>query len=163
MESYAALLLVPQRIVHLLRRFYRPLLSLVCVAVLLDLLFTFSSTATPKSSIRVPVHAVSSATAERIFVASLHWNGETLIREHWAPAVLDLARHFGKDNVYFSVLEGGSGDDAKAALRELGLELEKLGVGHHIELDNTTHTDAANRMPVRGRRGGFIHLEARRS
>ena len=119
MKSYAVLLEVPRWIAHLLRRFYRQLLVL---------LFTFSSTSSPSSPIRIADHTAASQIKEHIFIASLHWNGEKLIREHWEPAILNLAWHFGKDNVYISVVDGGSGDDAKGALRELGLELEKMGV-----------------------------------
>lgn len=70
-----------------------------------------------------------------------------IIRSHWNAAVLDLVRHFGADNVYISITESGSWDDTKGALRELDLELEKLGVERSVELHESTHKDEMERIP----------------
>ena len=83
----------------------------------------------------------------RIFIASMHWNNEPVIRSHWNAAVLDLVRYFGADNVYISIVESGSWDDTKGALRELDLELGKLGVERNIELLEKTHGDEIGRIP----------------
>lgn len=99
---------------------------------------------------RVSTSSTSSehgARKERIFIGSMHWNNEKIIRSHWGAAVLDLVRYFGVENVYISIVESGSWDDTKGALRELDAELEKLGVERSIELLETTHTDQVTRIP----------------
>jgi hypothetical protein len=79
---------------------------------------------------------------ERIYIAALHWNDEALLRNHWIPSILDLVSHIPPGNVYISILESGSWDDTKGALRELGAELDKRGVENSIILENRTHEDA---------------------
>ncbi|RDL36723.1 uncharacterized protein BP5553_06075 [Venustampulla echinocandica] len=75
----------------------------------------------------------------------MHWNNERIIRDHWSAAVLDLVTHFGPENVYISIVEGGSWDDTKGALRELDLDLERMGVERGIEMFNATHKDEIER------------------
>ena len=50
-----------------------------------------------------------------IYIASLHWNDEALIRDHWRPAIVEIIGYFGADNVYISIIESGSWDDTKGA------------------------------------------------
>lgn len=83
--------------------------------------------------------------ASRVFIASIHWNNEAILRSHWNAAVLDLVRHLGPDNVYVAVLESGSWDDSKGALSELDGALEGLGAERSVELDNTTHKEEMGR------------------
>lgn len=92
-----------------------------------------------------PSDAVTSK--DRIFIASMHWNNELILRSHWSAALLDLVRHLGVDNVYISIVESGSWDNTKGALRDLDVELEKLGVERSIELLNITHKDEVERVP----------------
>ena len=68
------------------------------------------------------------------------------MRSHWGPAVLDLAKYFGAENLYVSVIESGSWDDTKGALRELDSALEALGVGRNIETQETTHENVTSRI-----------------
>jgi hypothetical protein len=56
-------------------------------------------------------------------------------------------RHFGADNIYISILESGSYDGSKVALRELDAKLEELGVDRSIELLSTTHEEEIERTP----------------
>lgn len=77
--------------------------------------------------------AIQSSHTDRVFVASMHWNNELIIRSHWSTAVLDLVKHFGPENVYIFII-GDSFDDTKGALMDLGLELKKLGIERSIEL-----------------------------
>ncbi|KAI4172466.1 MAG: hypothetical protein LQ343_003556 [Gyalolechia ehrenbergii] len=84
---------------------------------------------------------------ERIFVASIHWNNESILRSHWNDAVLRLVEHFGPENVYISIIESGSWDDSKGALRLLDGELERLGAQKTIILDQATHTDEIAQTP----------------
>ncbi|KAL8948285.1 MAG: hypothetical protein Q9222_005520, partial [Ikaeria aurantiellina] len=60
---------------------------------------------------------------------------------------LDLVSFLGPKNVYISILESGSWDDSKGALRELDAELEKLGIAKTIILDKTTHVDEISAEP----------------
>ncbi|KAL8716449.1 MAG: hypothetical protein Q9220_000356 [cf. Caloplaca sp. 1 TL-2023] len=94
----------------------------------------------------------------KVFIASIHWNNEAILRSHWNRAVLDLVSFLGTQNVYISILESGSWDDSKGALRELDAEFEKLGVGKTIILEETTHADEiaaepSNRGWIDTRRG----------
>lgn len=84
----------------------------------------------------------------RIYVASLHWNNEDILRSEWNRAVLDLVKTFGPNNVFVSVYESGSWDDTKGALRELDEELEKMGVARKIVLDQETHLDLITQPPA---------------
>ncbi|KAL2261752.1 hypothetical protein VTK26DRAFT_3459 [Humicola hyalothermophila] len=77
----------------------------------------------------------------RVYIASLHWNNEKILRSSWNQGVLDLVKTLGADNVFVSVYESGSWDKSKDALRELDHELGKMGVDKKIVLDGTTHAD----------------------
>jgi len=91
---------------------------------------------------------VGAPDGQKIFIASIHWNNEKILRSHWIPGVLGLVDHFGKDNVYVSVQESGSWDDSKGALRELDQSLEQAGVRRRIILDETTHEDEIKKSPA---------------
>lgn len=84
---------------------------------------------------------------ERIFLASIHWNNEKILRSHWNKAVLDLVKFLGTENVFVAVLESGSWDDSKGALQELDAQLAELDVHRSILLDNRTHEDDVYRTP----------------
>lgn len=84
----------------------------------------------------------------RVYIASLHWNNERILRESWNQGVLDLATAIGPKNVFVSVFESGSRDNSKAALRELDKALHVLGVGRNIMLDKTTHADEIRAPPA---------------
>jgi hypothetical protein len=83
----------------------------------------------------------------KIFVASIHWNTEAILRQSWNNAVIDLAKAVGPDNIFISIYESGSFDDSKGALRELGRALDVLGVAHNITLSETTHLDEISQKP----------------
>lgn len=91
---------------------------------------------------------VGAPDGQKIFIASIHWNNEKILRSHWVPGVLRLVDHFGKDNVYVSVQESGSWDDSKSVLRELDKSLERAGVRRRIILDETTHEDEIKKSPA---------------
>jgi hypothetical protein len=78
---------------------------------------------------------------QRIFIASIHWNNEPILRSNWNLAVLELVEYFGSNNVYVSVYESGSWDASKDALRDLDRDLESAGVLRTITLSETTHKD----------------------
>lgn len=85
---------------------------------------------------------------QRVFLASTHWNNEIILREHWTSAVLQLAQHVGVGNIFVSVVESGSYDNTKDALRELDEELGRIGVQRSIFLDETTHEDETKKEPA---------------
>lgn len=85
---------------------------------------------------------------ERIFIASIHWNNEAILRSHWNNALLNLVRTLGPQNVFVSILESGSWDGSKDALRALDHELDILGVERKVVLDKTTHIDEIERVPL---------------
>jgi len=124
------------------RGWLRPALIVLFVVLFIDFILTITFN---PPAVRVPPSLL--AQKERIFIASMHWNNELIIRSHWTPAVLDLVRHFGAENVYVSIVESGSWDDTKGALRELDRELDRLGVERSIEMLETTHEDEIERIP----------------
>lgn len=101
---------------------------------------------------------------EKVFITSIHWNNELILRSHWNDAVIELVQEIGRENVFVSVQESGSFDDSKGALRDLDARLEELGVARAILLDDTTHLDDIHKQPEET---GWIHtprgeLELRR-
>ncbi|KAE8322889.1 cryptococcal mannosyltransferase 1-domain-containing protein [Aspergillus sergii] len=87
---------------------------------------------------------------ERIFIASTHWNNEAILRSHWNNAVIQLAKTWGPENIFVSIFESGSWDDSKGALRDLDLELDRLGVRRNLTLSEITHQDEISRPPSDG-------------
>ncbi|KAK4630949.1 hypothetical protein CLAFUR4_02896 [Fulvia fulva] len=84
---------------------------------------------------------------ERIFIASIHWTNEAILRAHWNKAVVELANSIGPSNVYVSVYESGSMDDTKGALRDLDKDLGLAKIPRTIVLDATTHQHEISKTP----------------
>ncbi|KAK0771288.1 hypothetical protein LTR91_005089 [Friedmanniomyces endolithicus] len=82
---------------------------------------------------------------QKVFIASLHWTDERVLREYWVPALRQLAQDIGRESVFVSVFESGSLDDTKGALRDLDDQLTELGIDHRVVLDETTHLDEVTR------------------
>lgn len=87
--------------------------------------------------------------SERIYIASIHWNNEAVLKQYWVPALLRLVKAIGQENVFVSIQESGSWDDSKGALTYLEQELEKEGIRKKIILDPTTHLDEINKPPAK--------------
>jgi hypothetical protein len=66
---------------------------------------------------------------------------------NWSRALVTLAKDLGPENVFVSILEGGSWDGTKDRLRELDSELEGLGVRRKIIMEDETHEDLINQKP----------------
>ena len=121
-------------------RFFRAAALCLIIALLVDFLSLSAArrgTSPVSEDIRI----------ERLFIASIHWNNEAILRSHWNRAVLHLVEHFGSENVYVSILESGSWDDSKGALRLLDEELGRWKVDRTIVLDKTTHADEIGATP----------------
>ena len=86
---------------------------------------------------------------ERIYIASIHWNNEQILRNYWNDAILQLAETFGPENIYLSVFESGSWDDTKGALYELDRSLDSLGVARNITVSEITHDDEILAPPTK--------------
>lgn len=99
---------------------------------------------------------------ERIFIASMNWQNEPIIRSHWGAAMLDLVRAYGAENLYISIQASRSFDNTVEALQDLDAELELLGVERSIVLDETTHEMEANRTPAINEEGWIWTSEQRR-
>ncbi|KAF1988232.1 glycosyltransferase family 69 protein [Aulographum hederae CBS 113979] len=138
-----------------MRSLRRSICRLVLAGLRLLLLVDFYHIAYSYSpSKRVPpILSPRLSLVPRIFIASIHWNNEAILRSHWNKAVLDLVRYFGAENIYVCKLESGGLDNSKAALRELETKLERLGVQKFIELDPTTHQDEIEHVPSPGEPG----------
>ncbi|KAF2758913.1 putative polysaccharide export protein [Pseudovirgaria hyperparasitica] len=83
----------------------------------------------------------------KVFLTSIHWNNEKVLREYWNNAVVNLTEAIGVDNVYISIYESGSWDDSKGALRDLETRLDDLGARHTIVMNATTHKDENRQKP----------------
>jgi hypothetical protein len=82
---------------------------------------------------------IQTRRSENIYIASLHWNNEAILRSHWNDAVISLAKELGRDNVFVTVYESGSWDDTKEALNELDQALGGLGIRRNITMSRVTH------------------------
>ncbi|KAJ4271964.1 hypothetical protein NW762_000673 [Fusarium torreyae] len=118
-------------------RFPRILLILFTIVNILDVLRVHSNIIdadhTPAPKLSQP--------PERIYIASMHFNNEYIIREHWGPAVVAIAKLLGRENIFVSVYESGSWDNTKYELSKLDQELERLGVPHRVEMSDVMHKD----------------------
>jgi hypothetical protein len=85
---------------------------------------------------------------QRIYIASIHWNNEGVLKEYWNRAVVELAEALGPKNVFISVYESGSWDDSKGALKDLDQRLATLDVPRNISLSSFTHLDEISQPPV---------------
>lgn len=85
---------------------------------------------------------------ERVYIASMHWNNEKILKRHWNDAVVGLAQELGPENVFVSVYESGSWDKSKDVLKGLDGRLGELGVARNITLSPTTHKDEVNAVPA---------------
>lgn len=84
---------------------------------------------------------------ERIFIASVNWNNEIVLRSHLNQAILELAWKLGRDNIYISIYESGSYDNTKGALLDLDVELERLHIPRNITLSPVSHEDEIAALP----------------
>jgi hypothetical protein len=90
---------------------------------------------------------------ERVYIASIHWNNEPIIRSHWNAAIIALVKALGRENVFITVYESGSWDNSKGALKELDMALDGLDIRRNITLSKTTHADE---MAVAEKGSGWI-------
>ena len=95
---------------------------------------------------------------DRILIASMARNSEYMLRLYWNGALLKLVKYLGPENVYVSILESGSQEDTKGALRDLEMQLNKLGVENRIVLgmDATEQVEMLQHVPEEGERDGWI-------
>ncbi|GAB7350396.1 hypothetical protein MBLNU459_g1017t1 [Dothideomycetes sp. NU459] len=77
----------------------------------------------------------------KIFVVSLPWNNEIILRSHWNAQLVDLVKKLGPSNVYVSIYENGSYDNTKDAIGLLDEELGVAGIRRHIVLEDKSHVD----------------------
>ncbi|KAK5114656.1 hypothetical protein LTR62_002229 [Meristemomyces frigidus] len=97
---------------------------------------------------------------QKIFIASLHWTDEIVLREHWISAIVQLAEDIGSPNVFISAYGSGSLDNTEAALRELEDELRTRGIPHAVVFDGATHQDEVSKAPAES---GWIRMPATKS
>ncbi|KAF2421468.1 polysaccharide export protein [Tothia fuscella] len=116
-------------------RVARPLLILFLLLNAVQVLYIHNALSRPEPSIE------TIQPPQRIYIASIHWNNEAILREYWNDAVVALVDVLGPRNVFVSILESGSWDNSKDALRDLDYRLEKQGVLRNITVSDTTHKD----------------------
>jgi hypothetical protein len=126
----------------------RSVLRWLLIAVSLVVLFSSLEVLSIQSALAgASTNQPETPRQQRVFIASIHWNNEQILRHHWVPAVVALVKEFGPENVFVSVQESGSWDDSKGVLRLLDQELAKHGIPRRIVLSDTTHLDEISRPP----------------
>ena len=82
-----------------------------------------------------------------VYIASVQWNSEILLRSHWMPALLSLVRELVADHidVFVSIYENDSKDDTKNVLSELMSSLNAMNVNHTINLDIETRDEVVKK------------------
>ena len=126
-------------------RILRALLLVTTILLLIDL-FSLAS-----SRLRLTHDAPApDVRGQKVFISSIHWNNEAVLRSNWNKAVVDLVKYFGPENTAISILESGSWDDSKGALRELEQGLKELGVNQTVTLEETTHAQEISKPPTDG-------------
>lgn len=125
-------------------RYIRATLLILFISVAIDF-FSLTWSLSQRPPLPTPE---SYDRSQKIYIASIHWNNEAILRSSWIEAVVDLAKYLGPDQVYVSVYESGSWDDSKGALRLLDSRLEELGVNKTIILNESTHADEIAQVPA---------------
>jgi hypothetical protein len=126
-----------------LSRFAKTLALVLAIWTLVDV-FTVRRNLAREAAKEVPPFR----NDEKIFVASIHWTDEAVLRSNWAPAVAELARTIGPENVFVSIYESGSFDQTKEVLQLLDEDLEQSKIPRKIILDETTHKDEVEKPPA---------------
>jgi hypothetical protein len=127
------------RISRILRR--RSVQKLLVIAIVLYSIFDITQILRCISIARVESTTPVTRISQRVYIASIHWNNEEILKSHWNDAIIALVDALGRDNVFVTVFESGSWDDSKGALRELDAALESKNVKRNITLSETTHKD----------------------
>ena len=126
-------------------RVFRASLLLLALFCIIDILALISTRQHQNLTAKPP-----NVRGQKIFIASIHWNNEPILRSNWSAAVLELVEYFSPENVYVSIYESGSWDDSKEALRVLDNDLERKGVQRTVKLSETTHADELKQPPTDG-------------
>jgi hypothetical protein len=76
-----------------------------------------------------------------VYIASIHWNNELVLRDYWNDAVVKLTKALGRNNVFVAIYESGSWDDTKDVLANLGATLDLHNIRHNITISDVSHAD----------------------
>ncbi|KAK0103309.1 hypothetical protein ONS95_005339 [Cadophora gregata] len=139
------------------RKYFRPkpLLLTLAFLFLLDAFSLISSRPVPIRRSSLPAHLKD----QKIFIASMFRNSEYMLRLYYNDRLIDLIQHLGPQNVFVSIIESGSQEDTKGALKELKGKLDALGVTHKISLgmNVTEQMESIKKVPKEGEdRTGWI-------
>jgi hypothetical protein len=138
-----------------LPRSLRPRLVLLTLATLIFLDYILNTTSVPPpirtSKLPAPLDR------EKIFIVSIHRNSEYMLRLYWNAALLSLVSFLGPKNVFVSIVESGSLDDTKGALRDLEEGLNGLGAENRISLGETNEEQVEASRHVPWEREGWIY------
>ena len=126
-------------------RVFRASLLLLALFCIVDILSLTSTRQHQNLTVKAP-----NLRGHKVFIASIHWNNEPILRSNWSAAVLELVDYFGPENVYISIYESGSWDNSKEVLRVLESDLERKGVQRTVKLSETTHADELRQPPTDG-------------
>ena len=126
-------------------RVFRASLLLLALFCIVDIISLISTRQHQILTVKGP-----NVRGQKVFIASIHWNNEPILRSNWSAAVLELVDYFGPENVYISIFESGSWDNSKEVLRVLESDLERKGVQRTVKLSETTHADELKQPPTDG-------------
>lgn len=92
-----------------------------------------------------------------VYIASVQYNSEGILREHWVPSLVQLVGELRAVGikVYVSVYENDSTDNSKEVLAGLGERLAGMGVGNTVRLVEETRAAAIGRF-LASSAGGWL-------
>ncbi|KAL2070913.1 hypothetical protein VTL71DRAFT_13939 [Oculimacula yallundae] len=140
------------------RKYFRPRRILLALAFLflLDAYSILTSRPLPIRRSSLPAHLKE----HKIFIASMFRNSEYMLKMYWNGRLINLIQHLGPQNVFVSIVESGSQENTKGALKELEEKLNVLGVKHkiHFGIDVNEQAASLKNVPKEGQdRTGWIY------
>lgn len=86
-----------------------------------------------------------------------------MLRLYWNDALISLVTFLGPQNVFVSIVESGSLDDTKGALRDLEGQLKILGAETRIELSEDARAQIESLKHVPGDKKGWLYTARQRA
>lgn len=96
-----------------------------------------------------------------IYIASVQYNSDVILKAHWIPSLLQLVKELQAVDltVYVSIYESGSEDGTKDTLSKLAVSLKTLGIDHTVHLDNETHAAAIEKSLSSTSTSGWLRTQ----
>jgi hypothetical protein len=133
----------------------RPIKQLFVFAFVLGIVFDVCQVLRCQAGSALESEQPTFKRGERVYISSIHWNNEAILRSHWNKAVVALAKTLGSENVFVTVFESGSWDNSKAVLKDLEATLAANDIRSNITLSEVTHEDEIS-IPEHQKTSGWV-------